>query len=228
MNGLAMRTATGRLYRAGKHRASVVIGPLGTEVDTYADAINASGGSDPRVDLMPSIAIGVGQGWGNAANLADMDQLYANITQMPLFRAKASPLVSKVHLGSLSMGGCVVYNWAIRHPEKVASIFTLVPPCSIQDIWDNNRLNLKSSIDTAFAGRPPDAYSLDKCDGSVLVGIPHRLYYSIADPIALPAFSIAWGEECGAEIFAMGGPGHSLDPTVYSMLDEAWWRHALD
>ncbi len=93
----------------------------------------------------------------------------------------------KVHLIGVSMGGCCVLNYALRHPEKVASVSMVIPVVDQQDIYDNGRVTPYSLPEpsTAFDDeRPPNSWTPAR-NAAGLRRIPGAAWYSDNDSVCV-------------------------------------------
>ena len=76
--------------------------------------------------------------YGAPLAIGHMDAFYAHLTE-------AHRLSSKVVLEGFSRGGLFAFNWASRHPERVASIYADAPVCDFKS-WPGGKGRSKGSL----------------------------------------------------------------------------------
>ena len=152
---------------------------------------------------IPCVAIEVHELWGNATMLTRIEAV-KDYAQSDLGFA-AGP----VHLFGASMGSAAAYRYAMANPDHVASISTGMSIPDIQDIYDNNRGGLASSLSTAYGGRPADADNPALHPGD-FDGIPILAAHSSDDPIGQSADVVSFcaAVEDGTDL-ALGAVGHT-------------------
>jgi len=94
-------------------------------------------GHEPQADIMllgkgfHVAYMDVQNMYGAPVALDHMDKFYARLT-------KAWALSSKTVLEGFSIGGLFAFNWAVRNPDKVASIYVDAPVCDFKS-WPGGK-----------------------------------------------------------------------------------------
>lgn len=135
-------------------------------------------------------------GWGNATVVARIATAFTYMTGVAVGAKTA-----KVFLVGVSMGNIGAMNYAKANPTKVAGLFGVIPACDMDDIYQNNRSNLRAPIGTAHGVTYPTALpagSNPATSTGSLSSVPTRLSYSTADAIIIPATVTALASAIGA------------------------------
>ncbi len=96
---------------------------------------------------VPVLSIGAaGNSWGNDKAMADVT------AAMKYLDRGVGARRNRVVLIGISMGGQIAMVWAASHRASVAGVAGLIPVSSLTDFYDNNRLDARASIDSAYGG----------------------------------------------------------------------------
>lgn len=196
-----------RSPRSGK-RGVILLHGMDTSLLVWGDPALAPGQAGVGAALAGAGLVCVsihaeGNGWANAATLADIDaaRLYLGSLGCP---------VDKVLLVGASMGAANALGYTAAHPDRVAAVVGIIPASDVNDLRDNNRAGTtRAAINTAWAlpaGSTsatvplPDAANpfADATAAAIASsGAPIRLYYSTVDAVVIPATVTALAAKIG-------------------------------
>ena len=203
-------------YKLGSHRACLFADGFSQQA---VQSIGAGASNPPTANSAAHIVQGIDKAglgvmtgdlgnsqWGNATGISRMGSLHT-YAKSRIYNSNT------VVLAGVSMGAANVLNWAKANPTYPAAIALFCPALDMQDIWDNDRANLKAWITAAYGGRPPDA-SNPADNAASFSSIPICIWYSSTDTVILPAIVEAFAAAVGSnvELRDLGTGGHDVSP----------------
>lgn len=164
-------------------------------------------------------------GWGNATVVARLATAFTYMTGAPV-----GAKTGKILLVGVSMGNISAMNYAKANPTKVAGLVGVIPVVDMDDIYQNNRSNLRPSIEAAHGITYPAALpagSNPATSQGSLSSVPTRLYYSTGDTVIIPSTVTTLATAIGAAAIAHGSLEHSeASIQDIDMVDMAVWMKA--